>query len=151
MTEFICSSVQQTQQVAADIATTLKGGEVLCLFGDLGTGKTTFVKGLARALGIKEAITSPTFTLMNLYAVGHRKSDIRYPISDIRLLIHIDTYRLEREQELGDIGAADYIGQTGTVTVVEWPEKLEKLLQGKRIIKIMFEHWEEGKRKIVVE
>lgn len=123
------------------LAARLRGGEIVCLYGELGAGKTTLVKGMAEGLGIKEEITSPTFTLMNVY---------RLPATAYQLqaLVHIDTYRLKNEQELRAIGAEDYIGKLETVTVIEWPEKMENLLKGKKTIKITLEHGENGERKI---
>ncbi len=144
MREYLSKNELNTKAVAAELMTALAGGDIICLYGELGAGKTTFTKGLAEALGIKEEITSPTFTLMNVYQVLS-------PQSSVLSLIHIDTYRLENEKELLAIGVDDYLGQTGTVTVVEWPEKIEGLLEGKKVIRIWFEHLEDGGRKIRVE
>lgn len=96
---------------------TLKSGDVVLLFGELGSGKTTFTKGIAKALGIKRRITSPTFTLMNVYELD----DITFA--------HIDTYRLKKAQDLIDIGAFDYISNPNAITVIEWPEKILDLLK----------------------
>lgn len=117
-------SDQETKDVAKKLATTLKGGDVVCLHGELGAGKTTFVKGLAEGLDITEMITSPTFTLMNVYELPEKK----LKNTEIKKLIHIDTYRLKNEQELIAIGVEDYLGQPGVVTVIEWPEKVVGLL-----------------------
>lgn len=109
----------------------LHGGDILLLIGDLGAGKTSLVKGVAAGLGIKQEITSPTFTLMNVYKIKNYK---------IKNLIHIDTYRLKNEKELVEIGVEDYLGQPDTVCVIEWPEKITELLKNKKTTTIALEH-----------
>ncbi len=138
--EKVTSSEKQTKKLGEEIASRLRGGDILCLSGELGAGKTTLVKGLALGLGIKKEITSPTFALLNIYEVKK---------GDIKRLIHIDTYRLKNEEELLDIGAEDYLGADGTVCVVEWPEKIEGLLKNKKIKTIRLEH-SPGGRKIIL-
>jgi tRNA threonylcarbamoyladenosine biosynthesis protein TsaE len=96
---------------------TLQPGTVLALTGDLGTGKTTFIKGLARGLGLKDCdqVKSPTFALMHLYP------------ADIPL-IHFDLYRLEKVGELHAIGFEEYVNDPGAVICVEWAEKAGELI-----------------------
>lgn len=117
--------------LAKELARELRGGDVLALSGNLGSGKTTFTQGLARALGIVVNVTSPTFVLMNIY-------ELLKPINGIDGLCHIDTYRLESAQELQTIGAEEYIGRPDTLTIIEWPEKVKNLLP-KDAIWISFE------------
>lgn len=136
-------SEQFTKDLATQFASTLKGSEVICLHGQLGAGKTTFVKGLAQALGVKNVITSPTFTLMNIYDIT--------TAPNLAKLIHIDTYRLKDEHELRSIGVEDFLGQPGIVTVVEWPEKINPLLAGHLIKNIYFEHGAGTERLIDIE
>jgi len=93
----------------------LKGGEVITLSGVLGAGKTQLVKGLARGLGYRGAVTSPTFTLINEYVGG------RLP------LYHIDLYRIKSTEEAIAFGIEDYLPSAG-VTVIEWPDRVEALL-----------------------
>ncbi|MDO8625837.1 MAG: tRNA (adenosine(37)-N6)-threonylcarbamoyltransferase complex ATPase subunit type 1 TsaE [Candidatus Magasanikbacteria bacterium] len=123
----------ETKNFGKKIASTLRGGDIVALYGELGTGKTVFTKGLAAGLGVKEEITSPTFTLMNIYK-------IQSPGSKVQSLVHVDTYRLKNEAELIGIGAEDYIGAPGTITVIEWPEKITSLLKLKTVINIHFKH-----------
>ncbi len=128
----------ETQEFGKKIATSLESGSIVCLYGELGAGKTTFTKGLATGFGVNTTITSPTFTLMNVYPV------LDHP-ARITTLIHIDTYRLNSAQELLDIGVEEYLGQPGTVTVIEWPEKIAELLHGRTITSIRFAHAEHGR------
>lgn len=138
-------SDKETVALGKKIAAKLKGGDILCLYGDLGAGKTTLVKGIAAGLGVKKIITSPTFAIMNLYKVNSKQKTANRPMR----LIHIDTYRLKDEQELLDIGVDDYLGKPDTICVIEWAEKVDKLLKHKKILKIYIEHSKEG-RKIVI-
>lgn len=101
-------SVEETKRVAADLARTLRGGEVIALEGDLGAGKTTFTQGLCAALGVEGAVTSPTFAIMNVY--------------DGRLRVaHLDLYRLKETREIAALGLEEYLGQPDTVVLIEWP------------------------------
>lgn len=118
--EHISRSLKDTEALAKRIADTLTGGEVIILSGDLGAGKTTFTKGLAKALGVESEVTSPTFTIMNVYEEGRLK------------LNHLDMYRIENEDDLFELGVEDAIGGD-TVTVIEW-NKLTSL--GDKVIYI---------------
>lgn len=126
-----------------EFANTLKGGGIVLLHGELGAGKTTLTKGIALGLGIDDDIVSPTFSIMNIY-------EIKNPKSKILNLIHIDTYRLEKEDDLIEIGVEDYLGRPDTITIIEWPEKIEKLLKDKKVVNVMIEHVDEG-RKIEIK
>ena len=118
--EHVSRSVEDTAKLASRIAETLEGGEVIVLDGDLGAGKTTFTKGLADALGVKDQVTSPTFTIMNVYEDGKFK------------LNHLDMYRIESEDELYELGVEDAMTDD-TITVIEW-NKLT--LADKKVINI---------------
>ena len=100
-------NVEETYALAKQIANTLQGGEVILLSGDLGAGKTTFTKGLAKALGIDDEVTSPTFTILNVYEDGRLK------------LNHLDMYRVESADELAELGIEDCFDDD-SVTVIEW-------------------------------
>ena len=130
------NSSLETKKLAQDFAKRLKGGEILALSGDLGSGKPTFVQGLAKGLGVKERITSPTFVILNLHQA-----------SKGRTLAHFDLYRLNNEADLEGIGATDYLGKENIISVVEWAEKGKKILP-KNTIWIKFKHIDENKRKI---
>lgn len=128
--EFLTHSREQTLEIGRKIAQELSSGSILLLHGDLGAGKTTLTKGIAEGLGISDEITSPTFTLMNVYPLAK---------AGFQQLVHIDTYRLENEKELQAIGAEDYIGVPGTICIIEWPEKVEGLWKSKHYKEVFLE------------
>ena len=106
----IAANAEETREVATEFVPDLKAGNVVALVGDLGAGKTEFVKGLAAALGSPAVVTSPTFTLIHEYLGG------RLP------LYHMDFYRLSSEDELNEIGFDDYLSQAG-ICAVEWANR----------------------------
>lgn len=112
-------SKEETMRLGYKVASLLPNGSVLTFTGDLGAGKTTFVRGLAEGLGIKETVQSPTFNIMKIYLKGSRP------------LIHIDAYRLADIDT--DIGLDEYIGYETGITVIEWPEFIERLIPVSRI------------------
>ena len=105
---------EETMSLARDLVDKLPSGITITLTGDLGAGKTTFVRGLALGLGIQEVVQSPTFNIMKIYLKGKRP------------LIHIDAYRLADIDT--DIGLDEYIGYETGITVIEWPEFIKKLI-----------------------
>ena len=115
------ASPQATEHLAACLASQLRAGDVIALRGDLGAGKTTFVRGLARALGVPPAhVTSPTFTLLHEHGNG------RLP------LFHWDVYRLPGPAALADLGWDEYLSANG-VTIVEWADRIEAALPAERL------------------
>jgi tRNA threonylcarbamoyladenosine biosynthesis protein TsaE len=132
-TTYTPKTEQKQIALGVEIAQTLNGGDIVLLHGELGTGKTTLSKGIAKGLGVAEEITSPTFAIMNMY-------EIKQPQSTIKNLIHVDTYRLEHEDELVDIGIEDYLANPETICIIEWPEKIENLLQNKTVKNITIKH-----------
>lgn len=136
--QYITKSQQETIDLGKKIAEQFKGGDIVLLEGDLGAGKTTLTKGIAKFFGITDTIISPTFTLMNSYPIKTNNSELK-------TLIHIDTYRLENENDLIEIGVEDYLGDPNTICLIEWPEKLNKLIKNKKVIKIKIEHLENGR------
>ncbi len=142
MKKIITNSAHETIKLGEKIASQLKGGEVLCLYGELGAGKTTLIKGIARGLGIKKIITSPTFVLMKVFQVKSQKSKVKS-------FVHIDCYRIDNASAIEDIGAMEYFRREDAVTVIEWPERIEKLLP-KDCIKIKIKHKGEMAREIEI-
>ena len=133
--DIISHSSAQTQRLGMRLGELLRGGELLLLEGQLGTGKTTFTQGLAKGMGITEIVSSPTFTLLKEYR-GHPVSlvqpgqDTLPPQSTQRqselALYHFDLYRLENPEEIIDLGFEDYFFSSG-VSVVEWADKADLL------------------------
>ena len=134
--EKISNNLQDTKQIAFDFEKGLVGGEVITLSGDLGAGKTTFTQSIAKAMGIDEPITSPTFTLMNQYQGKKLK------------LYHFDMYRIEDIDEILETGLTEYFGNTDAVCVIEWAENISMLLP-KNKIEIKIEKLGENSRKFV--
>jgi len=116
--KLVTKNPTETQQVAEKLASFLHGGDVITLEGDLGAGKTTFTKGLAKGLGVKRTISSPTFTIIKEYQG-------KYPF------YHMDVYRLENSDE--DIGFDEYFHGNG-ITVVEWAQFVEEFLPEDRLM-----------------
>ncbi|MDO8425250.1 MAG: tRNA (adenosine(37)-N6)-threonylcarbamoyltransferase complex ATPase subunit type 1 TsaE [bacterium] len=124
-------SEAETMQIAAAVAQTLRGGDVLLLDGELGAGKSVFVRGLARALGITDRITSPTFVLFRVYQVKYKEQGTRNggldqegPVSHVRMLVHVDAYRVRDAQELLDAGLGEWLERDDTVVAIEWGERV---------------------------
>lgn len=149
------ASEKEMDGLAKRVAANLRGGEVLLLQGELGAGKTTFTRALARALGARGRVASPTFVLLRIYPVSGtegRKSNARaQALCHIRYLVHVDAYRIKNADELKEVGLMDYIGRPDTVVVVEWGEKIKTLLKKGSYSVIKFEHGkQEGERIIKV-
>jgi tRNA threonylcarbamoyladenosine biosynthesis protein TsaE len=109
------------------LAASLTAGDALLLHGDLGAGKTTLTQGIARALGVRGPVTSPTFTLVS----EHR---LPKPVRGIERLYHLDLYRLNDPDELETIGYDDYLSPPDGVTVIEWPERAGDWLPDRALI-----------------
>ncbi len=132
--KIITHNQTETKKFAKQFSKTLHGGEIILLYGDLGSGKTTFTQGLAKTLGAARRVVSPTFTLMNLYPLKKKKNSPS-------LMVHMDCYRLKNFSDIEEIGAEEYFFDPNTIVVIEWPEILEKkLLRDKRIIHLRFSH-----------
>ena len=112
-------SYSETIRVGLELGNCLKSGDIVCLSGDLGVGKTAFTKGIAEALGIREYIKSPTFTIVNEY-----KSVIPF--------YHFDVFRISNTDEMYEIGFDEYLGGNGIV-VIEWAENIKELLPEEHI------------------
>ena len=116
--KYITKSLAETEELGERLGKSLTSGTVIAMYGDIGVGKTTFVHGLAKGLGISERVTSPTFAIVNEYNGNLR-------------LCHFDMYRISCVEELYDIGWTDYLnGQT--VCAIEWSENIEDALPGDR-------------------
>ena len=134
----ITKSPEQTELLGKKLAELLRPGDVIAYYGDLGAGKTAFTRGLAAGLGIREAVTSPTYTIVNEYLSG------RMP------LFHFDMYRLSSSEELFDIGWEDYLARDG-VCAVEWSENVADALTDAISITIEKDPAQLDWRKITIE
>ncbi|MBQ9967144.1 MAG: tRNA (adenosine(37)-N6)-threonylcarbamoyltransferase complex ATPase subunit type 1 TsaE [Oscillospiraceae bacterium] len=133
---YLTYSPEETEMIAERFAEKLCAGTVIAFRGDLGAGKTAFTRGLARGLGIKGPVTSPTYTIVNEYLSG------RMP------LFHFDMYRLGSSDELFDIGWEDYLARNG-VCAVEWSENVEDALEDPLWIEIR--RISDTAREIIIE
>lgn len=128
--EYISNSYEDTQTIAAEFSKTLKPGDAVCMYGDLGAGKTAFVQGLAKGLGINEPITSPTFTIVNEY-------------TGRLMLYHFDVYRISDSDEMFEIGYDEYIDGDG-VCVIEWPQLISDILPDSRYEVTISKNYDKG-------
>ncbi len=118
MKEYISNSTKETNEIARDIISKLNSGDIVLLRGDLGAGKTAFVKGIVKALGGDEKmVTSPTFTIVNEYQTKNNT------------IYHFDLYRINSVEELFNIGIEEYF-YSDAICFIEWPERAEELFLG---------------------
>ena len=134
--EFITHSPEETERLGAALGRKLNPGTILAYEGDLGAGKTAFTRGLARGLGAKDMVTSPTYTIVNEYLSG------RIP------LFHFDMYRLASSDDLWDIGWEDYL-ERGGVCAVEWSENAADAMED--AIRVRIEKIGDESRRITIE
>lgn len=134
--EIITKTVEETENAGYNLAKGLKAGAVVTLYGDLGAGKTAFVRGMAHGLNSLSRVTSPTFTIVNEY------------YGDLPLF-HFDMYRLSSSNELFEIGWEDYLIRGG-VCVVEWSENVSDAFDGTEI-RVRIDKLSDSERKITVE
>lgn len=121
-------TLSQAESEAKNLAKTLRGGEILALSGDLGSGKTTFTKALGKALGVRGTITSPTFVMMQQYQTT-LTNDQDQPI----WLYHLDLYRTKDFKDVISLGITQHWGHPQTITVIEWSDKIKADLPKNRI------------------
>ena len=131
-----CKTVEETEQLGFLIGSSIKSIALISLRGSLGAGKTVIAKGIARALGITEAIVSPTFTIIQEY-------------SGTRPLIHMDLYRIEGIDDFEGIGGEELLYQNG-ITLIEWSEKIDEILPSSTIY-VSIEIEKDGQRIITIE
>ena len=133
---FFTKNEAETEAIGAEFGASLPDGSVVAMYGDLGAGKTAFVRGMAKGMGIDARVSSPTFTIVNEY-LGDRE------------LYHFDMYRLGSSDELFDIGWEDYLSRGG-VCAVEWSENVEDAFEGDEII-VTISKLSAEERKIEIE
>lgn len=137
----ISKSLEDTNNIAKDIIKKLdgehKGAKVIGLYGNLGAGKTAFTQELARELGIKEKVVSPTFVIMKKFPIIGFK---------FKTLIHIDAYRLEKGEELSKLGWAEIISDPENLVLIEWPQLVHEVIP-KEHLQIHIKHLDENSRE----
>lgn len=138
MVQIITRSEAETKALARTFGAKLRGGEVLALSGNLGSGKTTFVKGLASGLALRKKIKSPTFVIMQAYQVP--KKNLTF--------YHFDLYRLKQARDLTELGFREIVGNRRNIIVIEWPEKAKNILPP-RTINIKFYHSKQANQRII--
>lgn len=132
------ASAQETRKFAKEFLKKHLESNVLALYGDLGSGKTTFVQGLAQALGVDNPVTSPTFIIMQAYQLGHER---------FQQLVHIDLYRVNGWEDVEMLGLPEIWSDNKNLTVIEWPNRIEKHLP-KQTQKLNFEYLGDDRRQI---
>ncbi len=133
MDDYFSKSVEDTEKFAEEFSKKLSGTEIIALYGDLGAGKTSFTRGLAKGLEVEDSVTSPTFAIVNEY-------------SGIYPLYHFDMYRIENWNDLESIGFFDYINNG--IIIIEWSENIEGALPSE-IIKIFIDKTENENERII--
>lgn len=139
--EVLTHSPRETQKLGEKISADLKLGDILALYGELGSGKTTFIQGLARGLGIKKRVISPTFVFIRQYPVAGHRSPVTF--------YHVDLYRINEVTEAKGLGLEEMFADKTAIVVIEWADRIKEILP-KRRIDIYFEYVGEKERKIKI-
>lgn len=137
--KLISHSSKETQKIGQLLASEIKNSKLICLEGNLGGGKTTFVQGLALGLNIKEQIKSPTFVFIKKYKINKK--------SNLKWLYHIDAYRIKNPLEFLDMGLEEILEQKNALCVIEWADKIKSVLP-KNKLTISFKYLGKNKREI---
>jgi tRNA threonylcarbamoyladenosine biosynthesis protein TsaE len=141
---FFTEDYSETQELGMSLAKEIKNRKKVVVFGlkgDLGSGKTTFLQGFAKGLGIKEKVISPTFVIMNRFDIKKRRFKNFY---------HLDCYRIERTKEMENLGFEEIISNPKNIVCIEWPEKIKRILP-KDLISIKFKILRGDNREIIID
>jgi tRNA threonylcarbamoyladenosine biosynthesis protein TsaE len=133
----ITRSKEETQRFGEELAKELSDGGIICLYGEMGSGKTTLTQGISKGLGIKQNIVSPTFILMRRYEAGEK------------FIYHIDLYRLNDLSEAKGLGIEEILSNPKNIVIIEWPEMAETLIP-KKHTKVKIKALSEGEREIEI-
>ena len=154
--EFITNSFSQTRKLGEDFAKEIllltqkrQKGVVLALKGDLGGGKTTFLQGFAKGLGIKEKILSPTFVIFKKFKINPPGNHKRQQNPKFKFFYHIDCYRIENKKEILHLGYKKSVADPQNIIAIEWAEKIKDIIP-KDAIWIYFEFLDKNKRRIII-
>ena len=132
--DFFSRSPEQTRRVGVRLGGALQAGDVICLQGDLGAGKTTFVQGVAEGWGSRDSVSSPTFIIVNVYrGVGDKQ------------LFHMDAYRLDSTLEAEELDLDSMLSRGPLL--IEWPEQMERLIPRQRLL-VQFEYMNQEEREM---
>ncbi|MFZ5354316.1 MAG: tRNA (adenosine(37)-N6)-threonylcarbamoyltransferase complex ATPase subunit type 1 TsaE [Bacillota bacterium] len=137
MLKLVTDSVEETFELGQKLGILLQKGNIICLSGDLGAGKTAFTKGIGKGLGVKEYVTSPTYTIINEYTG-------RIP------LYHFDVYRLENVDEMYELGYEEYFFGDGAV-VLEWADNVKEIIPAERLWVTILKTRNDDSREIIME
>lgn len=161
MKTFVSNNTEESKKFAQDFAEEIlagkrarKGALVLALMGELGSGKTAFAQNFAEALGVEEKIKSPTFIIMRKHEIRNQKSETNSKLQNQKIktkfkyFYHFDVYRIHNEKEILNLGWEEIISNPENIVLVEWADKIEKILP-KNCIKINFKHLAGNKREII--
>lgn len=164
MQEITTKNLKETKELGKIFAKKLKGGSIICLEGDLGSGKTTFSQGILEGLGAEKPYTSPTFLIMKVYKLETQNSKLKTTTKNLELegnkqqqiqnskfnipnsIFHIDTYRVGSDDIL-DLGWEEIIDNKNNIVIVEWPERIKDIIP-KDALRISFKSINENERKI---
>jgi tRNA threonylcarbamoyladenosine biosynthesis protein TsaE len=150
MEKYTTTNSKQTQKMGEMLAAELRGGQIFCLSGDLGSGKTTFTQGMLKGLKVKGHYTSPTFVVLKHYKVKSQKSKVKSSSknSKVNNIFHIDCYRVNNKDIL-NLGWREIIADPQNIVIIEWAERIRKIIPPKALwIKFIWK--DENKREIVI-
>lgn len=136
MSEIIIHSIEDIKRAASEFVALIGNRRIFAFYGHMGAGKTTFIKAICEELGVKDAVSSPTFAIVNEYA------------STMGSIYHFDFYRIKRSSEVLDLGFEDY-AYSGNLCLMEWPELIDEFLP-EETVDVHIEEIEGGKRRVTV-
>lgn len=136
MSEIIIHSLEDIKRAASEFVALIGNRRIFAFYGHMGAGKTTFIKAICEELGVTDAVSSPTFAIVNEYA------------SNMGSIYHFDFYRIKRSTEVLDLGFEDY-AYSGNLCLMEWPELIEEFLP-EETVEVHIEEIEGGKRRVMV-
>ena len=159
MEKFITTNTEQTRKIGEMLAKELKGGEIICLEGELGSGKTTFAQGILKGLKVEGPYTSPTFVIMKHYKkeipnsksqIPNKSENYKLQITNYKLqnIYHIDAYRVNSVDIL-ELGWEEIVKNENNVTIIEWADRIKKIIPDDAIW-MKFEWMDKDKRRIAI-
>lgn len=141
MADYLSISADETKRLAGKIVKSLGNNNLICLYGPLGSGKTTFVQGLAKSLGIKKPVISPTFIMVREYQTDNKKT-----------LIHVDCYKINSSKDFKSVDLKEFWSNPDNLVVIEWADRIKEILPKERVdMKFDYINSEKDKRSIKVD